>query len=186
MLGMGDVLTLIEKAEQVVDQEEAEELEEKLRKDEFTLDDFRSQLKTIKRMGPLESILGMIPGMGNLKQLAQHKPDEKQLGRVEAIISSMTAEERRDHSILNGSRRKRIAKGSGTSVEDVNRLLKQFNEMRKVLRMMSGPSLKNLRMPPGAVAQQAMRNAAHGGGRAAPGGKRKKKKGGPWGLIKAR
>jgi signal recognition particle subunit SRP54 len=186
LLGMGDVLTLIEKAEQVVDQEEAEELEEKLRKDEFTLDDFRSQLKTIKRMGPLESILGMIPGMGNLKQLAQHKPDEKQLGRVEAIISSMTAEERRDHSILNGSRRKRIAKGSGTSVEDVNRLLKQFNEMRKVLRMMSGPSLKNLRMPPGAVAQQAMRNAAHGGGRAAPGGKRKKKKGGPWGLIKAR
>jgi signal recognition particle subunit SRP54 len=183
MLGMGDVLTLIEKAEQVVDQEEAEELEEKLRRDEFTLDDFRNQLKTIKRLGPLESILGMIPGMGNLKQLAQQKPDEKQLGRVEAIICSMTAEERRDHSILNGSRRKRIAQGSGTKVEDVNRLLKQFNEMRKVLKMMSGgPALKSLKMPPGALAQQAMRNA--GGGM--PGMKKKRKKGGPWGLIKTR
>jgi signal recognition particle subunit SRP54 len=187
MLGMGDVLTLIEKAEQVVDQEEAEQLEEKLRKDEFTLDDFRNQLKTIKRMGPLESILGMIPGMGNLKQLAEHKPDEKQLGRVEAIISSMTAQERRDHSVLNGSRRKRIAKGSGTSVEDVNRLLKQFNEMRKVLKMMSGgaPSLKNLKMPPGALAQQAMRQGGQSGF-GPPGLKRKKKKGGPWGLIKTR
>jgi signal recognition particle subunit SRP54 len=186
MLGMGDVLTLIEKAEQVVDQEEAEQLEEKLRRDEFTLDDFRSQLKTIKRMGPLESILGMIPGMGNLKQLAEHKPDEKQLGRVEAIISSMTPEERRDHSVLNGSRRKRIAKGSGTSVEDVNRLMKQFNEMRRVLKMMGGgPSLKNLKMPPGSVAQQAMRQGSYAG--ASGGGlKKKRKKGGPWGLIKTR
>jgi signal recognition particle subunit SRP54 len=186
MLGMGDVLTLIEKAEQAVDQEEAEELEEKLRKNEFTLDDFRSQLKTIKRMGPLESILGMIPGLGNLKQLAANKPDEKQLGRVEAIISSMTADERRDHSIINGSRRRRIAKGSGTTVEEINRLLKQFTEMRKVLKMMSGgaASLKNLKMPPGAVAQQALRNAGHGGGFNAPGMKKKRKKGGPWGLIK--
>jgi signal recognition particle subunit SRP54 len=186
MLGMGDVLTLIEKAEQVVDQEEAEQLEEKLRKNEFTLDDFRSQLKTIKRMGPLESILGMIPGMGNLKQLAEHKPDEKQLGRVEAIISSMTPDERHNHAILNGSRRKRIAKGSGTSVEDVNRLLKQFNQMRKVLSMMSGgaPSLKNLKMPPGVLAQQAMR---HGGqGDVGPPGMKKRKKKGPWGLIKTR
>jgi signal recognition particle subunit SRP54 len=185
MLGMGDVLTLIEKAEQVVDQEEAEQLEEKLRKNEFTLDDFRTQLKTIKRMGPLESILGMIPGLGNLKQLAQNKPDEKQLGRVEAIISSMTAEERRDHSIINGSRRRRIAKGSGTTVEEINRLLKQFTEMRKVLKMMSGgPALKNLKMPGGMVAQQALRNAGHGGGFSAPGMKKKRKKGGPWGLIK--
>ncbi|MGH9349044.1 MAG: signal recognition particle protein [Vicinamibacterales bacterium] len=186
MLGLGDVLTLIEKAEQVVDEDEAEELEEKLRKDAFTLDDFRSQLKTIKRMGPLESILGMIPGLGNLTQLAEHKPDEKQLGRVEAIISSMTPDERRDHTVLNGSRRKRIARGSGTSVEDVNRLLKQFNEMRKVLKMMSGgaPGLKSLRMPPGALAQQAMRHGGHGGGFAAGG--RKKRKKGPWGLIKAR
>jgi signal recognition particle subunit SRP54 len=185
MLGMGDVLTLIEKAEQVVDQEEAEQLEEKLRNNEFTLDDFRTQLKTIKRMGPLESILGMIPGLGNLKQLAQNKPDEKQLGRVEAIISSMTAQERRDHSIINGSRRRRIAKGSGTTVEEINRLLKQFTEMRKVLKMMSGgPALKNLKMPGGMVAQQALRNAGPGGGFSAPGMKKKRKKGGPWGLIK--
>ena len=185
MLGMGDVLTLIEKAEQAVDQDEAEALEEKLRKNAFTLDDFRTQLKTIKKMGPLESILGMIPGLGNLKQLADHKPDEKQLGRVEAIISSMTPDERRDHTILNGSRRKRIAKGSGTSVEEVNRLLKQFNEMRRVLRMMSAgaPDLKNLKMPPGAVAQQALRGGGGGGGF---GGGRKKKKKGPWGLIKTR
>jgi len=187
MLGMGDVLTLIEKAEQAVDENEAEALEEKLRKNQFTLDDFRSQLKTIKRMGPLESILGMIPGLGNLKQLADAKPDEKQLGRVEAIISSMTAEERRDHTVINGSRRKRIAKGSGTSVEDVNRLLKQFNEMRKVLGMMAGggmqQALKNVKMPPGAIAQQAMRHAG-AGGFGGPGKKRKKK--GPWGLIKTR
>ena len=190
MLGMGDVLTLIEKAEQAVDQEEAEALEEKLRRNEFTLDDFRSQLKTIKRMGPLESILGMIPGLGNLKQIAEHKPDEKQLGRVEAIISSMTPDERRNDKIINGSRRKRIAKGSGTTVEEVNRLLKQFTEMRKVLQMMGQGALpgmkgglKNVRMPPGAIAQQAMRQGG-GGGFAAPGKKRKKK--GPWGLIKTR
>ena len=93
---MGDVLSLIEKAEQAIDQDEAEELEEKLRKNEFTLDDFRKQLKTIKRMGPLESILGMIPGLGDLKQLAENKPDEKQMGRVEAIIGSMTPDERRN------------------------------------------------------------------------------------------
>ena len=185
MLGMGDVLTLIEKAEQAVDQDEAEALEEKLRQNAFTLDDFRTQLRTIKKMGPLESILGMIPGLGNLKQLAEHKPDEKQLGRVEAIISSMTADERRDHTILNGSRRKRIAKGSGTSVEEVNRLLKQFNEMRRVLKMMgAGGDLKNLRMPAGAVAQQALRGGGGPGGFAGAG--RKKRKKGPWGLIKTR
>src|SRR5438874_5318856 len=99
MLGMGDVLSLIEKAEQAIDQDEAEALEEKLRKNQFTLDDFRTQLKTIRRMGPLESILGMIPGLGNIKQLAENKPDEKQMGRVEAIIGSMTAEERRNDRI---------------------------------------------------------------------------------------
>src|SRR6478609_10091421 len=144
MLGMGDVLSLIEKAEQAIDQDEAEELEEKLRKNDFTLDDFRKQLKTIRKMGPLESILGMIPGLGNLKQLADNKPDEKQMGRVEAIICSMTAEERRNDRIINGSRRKRIAKGSGTTVEEVNRLLKQFTEMRKVLAMMSQGQIKGM------------------------------------------
>ena len=102
---MGDVLSLIEKAEQAIDKDEAEQLEEKLRKNEFTLDDFRAQLKTIRRMGPLESVLGMIPGLGNLKQLAENKPDEKQMGRVEAIICSMTPAERRNDTMINGSRR---------------------------------------------------------------------------------
>jgi signal recognition particle subunit SRP54 len=134
VLGMGDVLSLIEKAEQVIDVEDAARLEEKLRNDAFTLEDFRDQLRTIRKMGPLESIIGMIPGMGNIKELAENKPDEKQLGRVEAIISSMTDAERRNHQVINGSRRKRIAKGSGTSVEEVNRLLKQFIEMRKMLK----------------------------------------------------
>jgi signal recognition particle subunit SRP54 len=134
VLGMGDVLSLIEKAEQAIDVEDAARLEEKLRNDEFTLEDFRDQLRTIRKMGPLESIIGMIPGMGNIKQLAENKPDERQLNRIEAIIGSMTPAERRNHQVINGSRRKRIAKGSGTSVEDVNRLLKQFVEMRKMLK----------------------------------------------------
>src|SRR5215212_1821930 len=145
MLGMGDVLSLIEKAEQAIDKDEAEALEEKLRKNAFTLDDFRKQLKTIRKMGPLESIMGMLPGMGNLKQLADAKPDEKQLGRVEAIISSMTADERRNDKLINGSRRKRIARGSGTSVEEVNRLLKQFNDMKKVLQMIGQGGLPGMK-----------------------------------------
>jgi len=185
MLGMGDVLSLIEKAEQAIDHDEAEALEEKLRKNQFTLDDFRKQLKTIKRMGPLESVLGMIPGMGQLKQLAENKPDEKQLGRVEAIILSMTAAERRDDSLLNGSRRKRIARGSGTSVEDVNRLVKQFNEMKRVLQMMGGMQAVQQggkKVMPTAQQMQQLQQMRKGGG--LPGGK--KKKGGPWGLIKAR
>jgi signal recognition particle subunit SRP54 len=178
LLGMGDVLSLIEKAEQAIDQNEAEQLEEKLRKNQFTLDDFRNQLKTIKRMGPLESVLGMIPGLGNMKQLAENKPDEKQMGRIEAIISSMTAGERRDHTIINGSRRKRIARGSGTTVEEVNRLLKQFTEMRRVLQMIGqgarpAAAVKGMRQP-----------AMPQGGFAVPG--KKRKKGGPWGLIKTR
>src|SRR4051812_9424056 len=184
MLGMGDVLSLIEKAEQAMDEGEAEKLEERLRKNQFTLDDFRKQLKTIRRMGPLESILGMIPGLGDLKQLADNKPDEKQMGRVEAIICSMTADERRNDKIINGSRRKRIASGSGTSVEEVNRLLKQFTEMKKVLQMIGGggmPKLpKGMKVPPQLAQMQRQQ-----GGSAAPGGK-KRKKGGPWGLIKTR
>ena len=131
-------------------------------------------------------ILGMIPGLGNLKQLADNKPDEKQMGRVEAIICSMTPEERRNDRIINGSRRKRIARGSGTSVEEVNRLLKQFTEMKKVLQMIgqSGtPGMKGMKgmpkIPPGAL------RGAQGGGFAPPGA-RKRKKGGPWGLIKTR
>jgi len=138
VLGMGDVLSLIEKAEQAIDVEDAERLEKKIRSNEFTLEDFRDQLKTIRKMGPLEQILGMLPGMGNVKALAENKPDEKQISRVEAIIGSMTPEERRKQHIINGSRRKRIAKGSGTSVEEVNRLLKQFVQMQKMLKSLGG------------------------------------------------
>jgi len=138
VLGMGDVLSLIERAEAAIDVEDAERLEQKIRANEFTLEDFRDQLKTIKKMGPLEQIIGMLPGMGNLKALAENKPDEKQITRVEAIINSMTPEERRKQHIINGSRRKRIARGSGTSVEEVNRLLKQFVQMQKMLKSLGG------------------------------------------------
>ena len=138
LLGMGDVLSLIERAEEAIQVEDAERLEQKIRANEFTLEDFRDQLKTIKKMGPLEQVLGMLPGMGNLKALADNKPDEKQVMRVEAIINSMTPDERRKQHIINGSRRKRIAKGSGTSVEEVNRLLKQFVQMQKVLKSLGG------------------------------------------------
>lgn len=139
MLGMGDVLTLIERAEAAIDDETREKLEKKTRLDDFTLEDFADQLKTLKKMGPLEQVLGMIPGMGAMKQAAKAgaQVDDKQLGRVQAIISSMTPAERNDHQLLNGSRRKRIARGSGTTVEDVNRLLKQFVEMRKMLKTMA-------------------------------------------------
>jgi signal recognition particle subunit SRP54 len=138
VLGMGDVLSLIERAEAAIDVEDAERLEEKILANDFTLEDFRDQLKTIKRMGPLEQIMGMLPGMSNLKALAENKPDDKQISRIEAIINSMTPEERRKQHIINGSRRKRIAKGSGTSVEDVNRLLKQFVQMQKMLKSLGG------------------------------------------------
>ena len=135
VLGMGDVLSLIEKAEAAIDQDDAARLEEKLRSNEFTLEDFRDQLKTIKKMGPLEQIMGMLPGMGGMKM---PDVDPKQMERVEAIISSMTPDERRRQHIITGSRRKRIAKGSGTSVEDVNRLLKQFVQMQKMLKSLGG------------------------------------------------
>ena len=140
VLGMGDVLSLIEKAEEAVSIEDAENLQEKIRKNDFTLEDFRDQLRTIKKMGPLEQILGMLPGMGNLKQLTANRDavDGKQLGRIEAMIDSMTPHERRNHQLINGSRRKRIAKGSGTSVEEINRLLKQFVQMKKMLKQLGG------------------------------------------------
>ncbi len=140
VLGMGDVLSLIEKAEEAVSVEDAQKLEEKIRKNAFTLEDFRDQLRTIKKMGPIEQILGMLPGMGNLKEMtaARGQVDDKQLGRVEAMINSMTAKERNNHQLINGQRRKRIAKGSGTSVEDVNKLLKQFVQMQKMLKQLGG------------------------------------------------
>src|SRR4249919_170861 len=138
VLGMGDVLSLIERAEAAIDQEDAAKLEQKIRSNEFTLEDFRDQLKTIRKMGPLEQIVGMLPGMGSVKALAENKPDDKQIGRIEAIINSMTPDERRKQHIINGSRKKRIAKGSGTTVEDVNRLLKQFVQMQKMLKSLGG------------------------------------------------
>jgi signal recognition particle subunit SRP54 len=140
MLGMGDVLSLIERAEEAIDEESRERLATKTRLDDFTFEDFRDQLRTIKKMGPLEQVLGMIPGMSGLKEMhaQREQMDDKQLGRVEAIICSMTAAERHDHTLINGSRRKRIAKGSGTTVEEVNRVLKQFVEMRKMLKMVAG------------------------------------------------
>ena len=139
ILGMGDVLSLVEKAQAAFDMEEAKKMEKKLRKDEFTLDDFLSQMQQVKKLGSLDSILGMIPGMGNIKkQLAGQDLDlnGKEMRQIEAIITSMTPKERADISIINGSRRKRIAMGSGTRVQDVNKLLKQFGEMKKLMKKM--------------------------------------------------
>jgi signal recognition particle subunit SRP54 len=142
ILGMGDVVTLVEKAQEVVDQKEAEEQAKKMLEARFTLDDFYKQLQQLKKMGPLGDLLKMIPGMGQLSaQLPTGPEAERELRKVEAIISSMTRAERADPAIVNGSRRKRIAKGSGTTVSDVNQLLKQFEEMRKLMKRL-GPSLK--------------------------------------------
>jgi signal recognition particle subunit SRP54 len=133
ILGMGDLLTLIDKAQAEFDEKEAVKLEKKLRKNEFDLEDFQAQLKQMKKLGSIEQLLGMIPGMGQLKQLKKLKPDEKELVRVEAIICSMTKAEKRNFKIINGSRRKRIAQGSGTRVQDVNRLLKNFAQTKKMM-----------------------------------------------------
>ncbi len=133
ILGMGDVVSLIEKAQQEFDEKEAVKLEKKLRKREFDLEDFQVQLKQMKKLGSLEQIVGMLPGMGQFKQLKKLKPDEKELIRIEAIINSMTVQERRNHKILNASRRKRIARGSGSKVQDVNRLLKNFVQTKKMV-----------------------------------------------------
>ncbi|HEX8854319.1 MAG TPA: signal recognition particle protein [Thermoleophilaceae bacterium] len=145
ILGMGDVRTLIEKAEQQMDERQAEELERKIRKQQFGLDDFLDQLHQLRRMGPLTSIMKMIPGMGS--QLGNLKVDERELDRIAAIITSMTPEERANPALLNGSRRKRIAQGSGTNVSAVNQLVKQFGQMQKVMRQLSQgkmPSLQQL------------------------------------------
>jgi len=142
ILGMGDVLSLIEKAEKSIDKEKAQALEEKLRKNEFTLEDFMEQMDQVRNMGPMEDILGMIPGMGGAKQLKNMQVDDKQLDYIEAIISSMTPEERRDPEIINGSRRKRIAQGSGTSIQEVNRLLKQFRQIKKMMKQLNNGKMK--------------------------------------------
>ena len=134
---MGDVLSLIEKAEQSISQDEAVALERKIRRQEFSLEDFRDQLRAVTRLGPLDQVLGMIPGLRAMKGLPDGV-DEKQIARLSAIIDSMTPRERQRAQIINGSHRKRIARGSGTSVEAVNRLLKQYAQMRKMLKMMGG------------------------------------------------
>lgn len=139
ILGMGDVLSLVEKAQATFDMEEAKKMEKKLRKDEFTLDDFLAQMQQVKKLGSLDNILGLIPGMGGLKkQLAGQDIDldGKEMRQIEAIIKSMTPKERANITIINGSRRKRIAMGSGTRVQDVNKLLKQFGEMKKMMKKM--------------------------------------------------
>lgn len=142
ILGMGDVLTLIEKAQANVDEEKAKELEKKMRTASFTLDDFLEQLGQVRQMGPLEDLLKMMPGMNKMKGLNNLKIDEKQLAHVEAIIQSMTKEEKNHPEVINSSRRRRIAKGSGTSVPEVNRLLKQFEDMKKMMKQMTGMQQK--------------------------------------------
>ena len=137
ILGMGDLLTLIDKAQAEFDENEAIKLEKKLRKNEFDLEDFQAQLKQMKKLGSIEQLLGMIPGMGQLKQLKKLKPDEKELVRIEAMICSMTKAEKRNFKIINGSRRKRIAQGSGTRVQDVNRLLKNFAQTKKMMGLLT-------------------------------------------------
>jgi signal recognition particle subunit SRP54 len=141
---MGDVLSLIEKAEQEMDSSEAEELERKMRQDQFTLDDFLKQLKQIRRMGPLTSVLGMMPGMGKaMKELKNANLDDRELDRLEAIILSMTPEERANPDVIRGSRRRRIAAGSGTNVQAVKQLTKQFDGMRKMMKAMTSGRMTN-------------------------------------------
>jgi len=136
ILGMGDVLSFIEKAEKAVDEKQAEELDRKIRDKQFGLDDFLDQMKQLRRMGPISNMLGMLPGFGAMKQLKGVKVDERELDRLEAIVTSMTHAERRNPSIIDGSRRKRIARGSGTNVQAVNQLIKQFGQMQKMMRRM--------------------------------------------------
>ncbi|MEC1721833.1 signal recognition particle protein [Schinkia azotoformans] len=142
ILGMGDVLTLIEKAQANVDQEKAKELEEKMRTMSFTFDDFLEQLAQVRKMGPLDDLIGMLPGANKIKGLKDLKVDEKQIKHVEAIIQSMTKKEKVNPEIINASRKKRIAKGSGRTVQEVNRLLKQFEDMKKMFKQMSNMNVK--------------------------------------------
>lgn len=150
ILGMGDVLSLVEKAQATIDANKAKEMERKIRQQEFTLEDFLEQLQQVRSMGPLEELLGMIPGMKKHMKDMQGEFDEKEIVKIEAIIQSMTPAERRDPSIINGSRKKRIAKGSGTKVQDVNRLLKQFEESRKLMKQFADLGKKGKRggLPP--------------------------------------
>jgi len=153
ILGMGDILSFIEKAEQAIDKKQAVEMQRKLIENDFTLEDFRNQLGQLRKLGPLGSLLDMMPQVGMLKELKGAKVDEKEISRVVAIIDSMTPRERFNHMIINGSRRRRIAKGSGTSVQDVNQLLKQYAQARKIMKSFSGglmgKKLGKMKLPPG-------------------------------------
>jgi signal recognition particle subunit SRP54 len=148
---MGDVLSLIEKVEQAVDQKQAEEVQRKILDNDFTLEDFRDQMRQLRKLGPLESVLSMLPGLGPLKNLKDVKVDEKEVTRLVAIIDSMTPRERANHMMVNGSRRRRIARGSGTSVQEVNQLLKQYAQARKMMKTLSsgfmGKRLSKLKLP---------------------------------------
>src|SRR5579862_1361218 len=146
ILGMGDVLTLIEKAEKTIDEKKARELQRKLREDDFTLEDFRDQLRQLKKMGSIEQIMGMLPKIGPFAKLPKDiDVDESKLRQVEAVINSMTSAERLDHNLIDGKRRKRIARGSGTSVQDVNQVLKQYGDMRRMLKQFGGMAKMNKR-----------------------------------------
>ncbi len=153
ILGMGDILSLIEKASEAIDQKKAVEMQRKLIENEFTLEDFRDQLRQIRKLGPLQSLLGMMPKVGILKELKDVKVDEKEINHVVAIIDSMTPKERDNHMIINGSRRRRIAKGSGTSVQEVNQFLKQYTQARKMMKTFSGglmgKKMGKMKLPPG-------------------------------------
>ena len=138
ILGMGDILSFIEKAEEAIDKKQAVEMQRKLIENEFTLEDFRDQLRQLRKLGPLSSVLDMMPQVGMMKELKNVKIDEKEITRVVAIIDSMTPNERANHMIINGSRRRRIAKGSGTSVQEINQLLKQYAQARKMMKSFSG------------------------------------------------
>jgi signal recognition particle subunit SRP54 len=157
ILGMGDILSLIEKAEEKIDKQKALEVHRKLQTDTFSLEDFRDQLRQVRQLGPMDQMLGMLPKVGIFKDAGKARVDEKELVHIEAIINSMTPQERRNHEIINGKRRKRIARGSGTSVQQVNQVLKQYFQMRKMMKSMSqsllGKGLGRLKLPvgPGAV-----------------------------------
>jgi signal recognition particle subunit SRP54 len=145
ILDLGDLLTLIEKAQQTFDKKESEKLEKKIRSNDFTLEDFLSQMKQIKKLGSLESIMSLIPGLGGISEkLKNAKPPEEELKKIEAIINSMTIKERRQPDIINGNRRKRIATGSGTSIQDINRFLKQFNDMKKLMKHLPKGGISDL------------------------------------------
>jgi signal recognition particle subunit SRP54 len=153
ILGMGDILSFIEKASEQIDQKKAVEMQRKLLDNDFTLEDFRDQLKQVRKLGPLSSLLDMMPKVGMLKELKDVKVDEKEIGRVVAIIDSMTPKERDNHMIINGSRRRRIAKGAGTTVQEVNNLLKQYAQARKMMKSLSGgfmgKKMGKMKLPPG-------------------------------------